>query len=53
MFLLWSDDVVRAGAGSDLDRLLHSEEAKDFLRQGYDRSHRTGLSTLTSSMPRR
>ena len=22
--------------GSDLDRLLHSEEAKDFLRQGYD-----------------
>lgn len=27
---------VRTGAGSDLDRLLHSVEAKDFLRQGYD-----------------
>jgi len=36
MFLLWSDDVVWAGAGSELDQLLHSEEAKDFLRQGYD-----------------
>lgn len=28
--------LVRTGAGSDLDRLLHSVEAKDFLRQGYD-----------------
>jgi hypothetical protein len=34
MFLLWSDDVVRAGAGSDLDQLLHSEEAKDFRGRG-------------------
>jgi hypothetical protein len=45
--------LVRAAAGSHLDRLPHSEEAKDFLRQGMTRCHRTGLSTLTSSMPRR
>ena len=28
--------------GSDLDRLLHSEEAKSFLRRGYGCSHRSG-----------
>ena len=34
--------------GSDLDRFLHTGEAKDFLRQGYD-PHRTVPSISTSS----